>query len=324
MRGDTRDTAVYIEVFLSTKAFPFDPIEYYRTTGIEWAFGIVSWLFNSVGLNPVALFFLVSLLTFLFIEKTSRLLGLRLVEVLPYYLGSFYLLQQLMTIRQGLGVAFATSATVASLLQRSRVRRVLACAFLAATLHLVSIVPIFVGRMLQEILPEPKRFRVAMWAASIVVLTTVAARLVTSLDVFAALDRLAEYAADAELGAQRSLFEPANVRAALVLGMALIAPASLLNLRTYLLLVGIYAAHLGLRLGFYDFAILSGRLAISLGFVEIFLLPLLVRATIKSQWQRWLIGLSYLIAHAFATLTIQAPYLIDDYFTPIHNHHAAA
>jgi hypothetical protein len=322
LRGDTRDTAVYIEVFLDTRALPLDPIAYYRDKGVEWAFGIVSWLFNAIGLGPAALFFLISLLTFVFIDRTARQLGLRLIDVLPYYLGSFYLLQQLMTIRQGLGVAFATSVVVANMVRGSRAWRVLGGAFVAATLHLVSIIPILAGRVLQAALPAPKRVRVVLWVMLVVLLSAAAARLVTSLEVVVAMDRLAGYAADAELGAQRSLFEPANIRAALVLGAVLVAPVALLRSRAYLLLAGMYAAHLGLRLGFYDFAILSGRLAVSLGFVEVFLLPWLIRAAIRAHWLRWLLGLSYLAVHAFATLTIQAPYLIDDYFTPLHPYHA--
>lgn len=318
IRGDTRDTSVYIEVFQGTRAFPLDPIEYYRDTLIEWAFGIVSWLFNAIGLGPTALFFLISLLTFIFIDRTARQVGLRLIDVLPYYLGSFYLLQQFMTIRQGLGVAFATSVVVANVVHGSRAWRVLGGTFVATTLHLVSIIPILVGRVLQEALPAPRRARVVLWVMLVVVLSAMSARLVISLDVFAAMDRLALYASDAELGSERSLFEPANIRAALILGAVLSSPAALLRSRAYLLLAGMYAAHLGLRLGFYDFAILSGRLASSLGFVEIFILPWLIRVAVRTDWLRWLLGLSYLALHAFATLTLQAPYLIDDYFTPLH------
>lgn len=323
MRGDTRDTTNYIEVFLDTRAFPLDPIKYYRDTGIEWAFGIVSWLFNAINLGHTALFFLISLLTFVFIDRTARQLGMRLIDVLPYYLGSFYLLQQLMTVRQGLGVAFATSVVVANMERGNRVWRVVVGTFVATTMHLVSIIPTLIGQMLQKVLPTPRRVRVVLWVMLVVFLSGAAARLVTLLDVVVAMDRLADYAADAELGAQRSLFEPANIRAALILGAVMAAPTALLGSRTYLLLAGMYATHLGLRLGFYDFAILSGRLAVSLGFVEVYLLPLLIHAAIRSRGLRWFLGLTYLVVHAFATLTIQAPYLINDYFTPLHSYHAA-
>jgi hypothetical protein len=215
-------------------------------------------------------------------------------------------------------VAFATSLVVASVVRGNRGWWTWGGAFVATTLHLVSIVPVLVGRILQEALPLPKRSRVVLWVVVIVILSAAAARLVTSLEVVVAMDRLANYASDAELGARRSLFEPANIRAVLVLSAVLMSPVALLQSRAYLLLVGMYAAHLGLRLGFYDFAILSGRLATSLGFVEIFLLPWAISVAIRSLWLRWLFGLCYLTVHTFATLTIQAPYLINDYLTPIH------
>ncbi len=322
LRGDTRDTAVYVDVFFDTRTFPLDPIDYYRDTNIEWAFGIVSWIFNAIGLGPGALFFLISLLTFVLIDRTARQLGLRLIDVLPFYLGSFYLLQQFMTIRQGLGVAFATSVVVTNIVSGSRAWRILGGAVVALTVHLVSIVPVLVGRILQALLPSPQRALVVLWAVIIVAVSAAAARLFTSLDLVVAMDRLAAYASDPELGAQRGFLEPAKIRAALVLSVAVIAPVVLLRSRPYLLLLGMYAAHFGLRLGFYDFAILSGRLATSLGFVEVFLLPLIIRTAIRANWLRWSLCLSYLAVHAFATLTIQAPYLLDDYFTPLHPDYA--
>lgn len=318
-RGDTRDTDTYIEAFAQTLSFPSDPLGYYGSFGMEWGFGLLSWVFNGIGLGPVALFFVYSLATFWFLAIAARRVGLSLPAIAPYYLGSFFLLQQLMQIRQGVGIAFALAMLTLIPAGRLPLWKAAAALVAAACMHATAVFLLLGARLLHPTTPKPTRLRLLLWCGVIIAFSALAARAFMQLDVISALGRLSVYAVDEEYSAERSLLAPANIRAALLLLLFLIAaPPVLLQTRLYRLMVGLFAASLGLRLGFYDFLILSARLASALGFVEVLLVPMLVRAAVQQKGLRIAIATAYLLVHAAATLTLQAPYLIDDYLTPSH------
>ena len=319
VRGDTRDTSTYIDIFEQSTDFPWDPVARYADSGMEWAFGLASWLLNALGVGPTGLFFVVSLATFYFINKAASHVGLSLLEVLPYYMGSFFLLQQLMQIRQGVGAAFVLSVVTLMARAPRPLWRFGLDSLLAVMLHVTSFLPLIVARLLRQWMPSPTRFRLLLWAVALIAATALAARFFMSFDVIASLGRLSIYAAEDEYNSERGLLASANLRAGLLLFLFLFAaPTSLLRSRVYVLLLGLYAVHLGIRLGFFDFLILSARLSTALGVVEILLLPMLVKASVRSAPLRAALALGYLVVHLAATLTIQAPYLIDDYFTPLH------
>lgn len=325
LRGDTRDSDNYVDAFWQSTKFPWDPLEYYSEFGMEWGFGIASWLLNTLGLSPVSLFFLVSLATFYFLGKAVEYTGLRFTEVAPYYLGSFFLVQQLMQIRQGLAMAFVLGIIV--LIARPSPRpwwKLPLNAAVAVCIQFTSLVPMLSAHLLRKFMPRPTRWRVVIWLLAIVAVTVVAARAFMSLEVIASLGRLSIYASDTEYSGERGLLAPANLRATLLfLLMVFGASAALLRSRLYVLMLGLYAAHIGLRYGFYDFLILSGRLSTTLGFTEVLLMPLLVRDRIRSPWLRTVLALLYLCVHAAITLLVQSPYLIDDYFTPLRTDYAS-
>lgn len=325
LRGDTRDTFNYIEAFRATTEFPWDPLAFYAAMGMEWGFGITSWALNAIGLGPSSLFFLFSLGTFYFLHKAALRVKLDLIEVSPYYLGSFFLLQQLMQIRQGLATTLVLSIVVLVGSPQARVWRTVPATLLAASMHLTSALPLLGVQVLNRLMPRPGRWQMALWLALVMLATAALARAFMSLDAIESLGRLSLYAADEEYSDARDLLDVANVRATLVLLLLLFgATTRLLRTRSYVLMLGLYAAHLGLRFGFFDFLILSGRLSTALGIVEILLLPMLMKARIRSVGLRLGIGLIYFLVHALATLLVQAPYLIDDYFTPLYAHHAEA
>lgn len=319
LRGDTRDTALYIDVFERTVEFPWDPLAFYAETGMEWGFGIASWFLNLLAQGPMTLFFLVSFGTFYFLGKASLNVALGPLEVAPYYLGSFFLLQQLMQIRQGLGAAFALWVVTLIAGSHRPVWKTAAAAPVAVMMHITAALPLLGAQLLRLLMPVPTRWHVALWSIGIVGIGVLLARAFMSLEVIASLGRLSVYAVDDEYSGERGLLAPANVRAALMLFLFLFASTpSLLRLRSFVLMTGLYAAHLGIRLGFFDFLILSGRLSTALGFVEVLLVPMLVRSRIRHSWLRWAIALSYFLLHFAATVTVQAPFLIDDYFTQLH------
>jgi hypothetical protein len=324
-RGDTRDTQTYVGIFESTTEFPWHPLEYYASQGVEWGFGVASWTLASLGLGPRTLFFVISAATFYFVAKGARNFGLNFYAVMPYYLGTFFLTQQLMQIRQGLGIAFAFWVVAKLADSRPRVFATFASLLVAMAMHAVAALPILSALLLRLRFPRGNRLSVAAWLLAIVVSTVACARLSSTLNAVELLERLSTYAADETYSGARSLLEPANLRAMLllfVLAAARSAPA-LARSRAYTLLLGLFAMHVGVRLGFLDFEILSGRLSTALGFSEVFLLPLAVRAWFPGAARRTLIGLLYFGIHAAVTTTYQAPFLIDDYLTPLHLDYAA-
>lgn len=316
LRGDTRDTAAYVDIFNSTKTFPINPLDYYQAFGVEWMFGLSAWFFNTLHLDVVLFFVFVSFLTFYFIDKSANILGLSFLEVLPYYLGSFFLTQQLMQIRQGLGIAFAFFVIVKMTVRDKNVFFCAGNSVLAALIHSATVIPIIVAGVLKAFLPRnSSRWVVVTWCFLLVAMTVVAARFVMSYFDFSFVARLSDYAQDSEFNQTRSVFEPANIRALFLLIVFMFASTRLYASPVYKLLLGLYAVQFGTRVGFFDFSILSGRFASSFGFAEIFLLPIFVKLMVKTRWVRWSFGGAYLFVHAYFTLTMQAPYLIIDYFS---------
>lgn len=319
LRGDTRDTDLYISVFDAVDAFPWNPIEFYAEHGMEWGYALASWLVKGMGLGPTTLFVLISAATCFFIARAALNVGLGAFEAAPFYLGSFFLLQQLMQIRQGLGSAFGLWIVTLIAARRQSVWTGGVQMLTGAMIHLTAVLPALGAHLLRRVMPRPTRTGVALWAATIAAAAFALSRAFMSLDLIAELGRLSMYAEDEAYSAARGILAPANVRAVLLLLIFLwAATAALLRSRAYVLMVGLYAAHVGMRFGFFDFLILSGRLSTVLGFVEILLLPMLLRARVRRPAARWAIGLLFVVVQAAVTLGIQAPYLIDDYFAPLY------
>ncbi len=317
LRGDTGDTANYLEAFKATQDFPWDPLSYYGSFSMEWSFGVLSWLINALSLPSPVLFFVFSFATFYFLSLASTRLGLSLGAIAPYYLGTFFLAQQFLQIRQGLAMGLAFSLLPLVVSRRKGLTPGL-CLFATSMVHIVSCLTLVTGWMLSFMQPKPTRRSLTLWSLALVALTVLLARAVMTLDVVSAVGRLADYAADGQYNQELQILAPPNIRAALLIALMLFAVTPRLqDSRAFVALVGMYAVHVGMRFGFYDFAILSGRLSTALSFGEVFILPLLVREHVRNRWLRGFLSGGYLLTHAVATYQVQVPTLIDDYFTPL-------
>lgn len=320
-RGATRDTLLYREIFAATVRFPSDPVAYYAEHGVEWGYGVLSWLLNAFDAGPTLLFGLISATTFVFLALTARTLHLSVLDVLPYYLGTFFLTQQFMQIRQGLAIAVAFFFIAR--LVRSRHRALvgivgMACASLG---HLVAPLPLLVSTVVSGLVTR-LRTRTLMLGVLVATLLTIGVcRQVAGLEALMSFEKLSQYAADQEFGSARSVFEPANVRAGLLLTLFYVSYPWMAKTalgRAYALLLVLYAVHFGIRIGFLEVQILSGRLSTAFGFSEVFLLALLMRSLVTSAVLRALCALVYLAVHVVLTLSVQVPYLLNDYFVPLH------
>ena len=97
----------YVAMYNSLNEFPWSPIKFFTRYYMEWGIGIIAFPLNMISMPVEVFFILVSLLTFIVIINGSRLLNLSALNVLPFYLPTFFLFHQLMQIHQGLSVALA-------------------------------------------------------------------------------------------------------------------------------------------------------------------------------------------------------------------------
>lgn len=319
LRGDTRDTFQYLDVYRSLSQMPWSPEGFQEQYRMEWGFGLLAGMVKFAGLPPEVLFFIISALTFFAIAKASTAFGLQAWSAMPFYLPTFFLPQQFMQIRQGLAVAFAFWAIGLLIRTQRRWFTAGAISLFGALFHVVSLLPVVVTLLWPQFTRPQRSYKNWIWALVTLTLIIVVCRAISLMDVFALTSRISTYINDEEYGATRSVFELANLRAiSMVLAFIAFRPQEDRSwFRAYMLLLGLYVAHLGIRLGFIDFAILSGRLGSSLGFAEIFLLAIIIKDRISRPfWKFIVIGL-YMALHLAIALLIQLPFLVDDYFAPL-------
>lgn len=319
LRGDTRDTFQYLDVYRNLSQIPWNPIEFQEQYRMEWGFGLLAGLVKLAELPPEFLFFVISTLTFIAIAKASIAFGLNAWSAMPFYLPTFFLTQQFMQIRQGLAVALAFWAIALLIRSQRRWLAVGSISLTGALFHVVSLVPIVITLVLPRFMPRQRSYKNWFWASITLALVIVLCRTIYSIEIFELTNRISTYVNDEEYGAARSIFEPANLRAIfLTLVFIKFRPQEDQSwFRSYMFLLGMYVVHLGIRIGFIDFAILSGRLATSIGFAEVFLLALLLQYRIRQHILRLIFIGGYMVFHFFVALSIQLPFLFNDYFTPL-------
>lgn len=76
LRGDTRDTSNYVDMYVNLHSFPWSPGAFFETYYMEWGIGVLASLANSLGLPVEIFFFIISLLTFAALAKASVEFGL--------------------------------------------------------------------------------------------------------------------------------------------------------------------------------------------------------------------------------------------------------
>jgi EpsG family len=316
-RGNTRDTVEYIDIFKSTTSFPMDPIDYYLVQQVEWLFGVICWAIQSIGLGWRALFLLIPLLTWSFLSLSCKSLRITLFTIAPFYLGTFFLTQQLMQIRQGLAIAVAFYVILDCEERRPGIKHVILSA-LAIGIHMVSALPI-IAALAWRMARNWKVFGNLNWTRVGLVLagTILAAMALLRNEFLFSVGKLSLYVADEEFSGARGYLAPANLRATLLLVLFVLTRVPERWRNAYNTMLILFTVHLGLRIGFNEFEILSGRLASALGFSEVFLLALALHHGVQSRSWRFVLGGLFLVAQTWATLSIQVPYLIHDYFSTI-------
>lgn len=319
IRGNTRDTLNYVEVYRGLSSIPWSSSAFQEQYLMDWGFGLLAGFIKLMGLPQEFLLFTVSAFTFFAIITASKNFLLNPWGAFPFYLCTFFLTQQFMQIRQGLSVAFIFLAI--SILARKpfNLFGFLVAGVFSLLFHAVSVIPLLVALILKSYLPRLRSVRNWIWAINIFAVTIILCRLISSLELFSIIERMQSYIGDAEYNATRGVLEPANFRV-IILAFAFLVFRPEENeewFSIYMLLMGIYFVGLGVRIGFIDFAILNGRIGSALNFAEIFLLPLMLGDLVKKRVIRNAFISIYFLTHSIATISLQIPYFIDDYFQPI-------
>ena len=318
-RGATGDTPQYYYNFLKVKNFPLDPIKYYSEHGVEWTYGLLSWFSKTIGIKtPLLNFLFYSFFTCFFLAKTSKIVVGRYTAFLPYYLPTFYLSQQLIQIRQGLATAMAFYIIVV-MIRKSITIRHKALSILSIFVHFSSFVPIFSAYVFLKIFNRSdtvKKFQFRLIIVSVAGI--VAIRLISASEILFLIERLASYKEQTAYGSARDFWSPANIRSvALVIFFTFMLRKIIITNKYVKIIYVLYVAHVLIRFGFYDFVIISGRLATTISLGEVFLLAYINKYQIKNQLLKISFVTFYLLFQGALTFQYQTPTLLQDYFTPL-------
>ncbi len=321
LRGGTPDTQVYYNVFLSIKTLPiFNPIDFYLQSGMEIGFGIYAYLICLFTNSSFVLFSLFSLLNFVFIYKSASILNVKYYFVFVVYVSSsYFFMQQFMQMRQGLAISIIFFAAV-HYLKFKRITPFILLVLLACSFHQSAFV-FFIFIIIFSIfngIPYFKGKRFSIFSLSLAFVLILLFKFIIIDFVIGMSSRLQSYSQVSNYSESIGIVNLPMLRTCIILMFALLIASNTLWSNVFFRLVFfIQAIALSTRIGFSDFAILSGRLSTVFSYVEIFLLPMVILS-------RFSLGLSIffciiiLFIQLVASLIFQAPYLFDMYFIPLY------
>lgn len=320
-RGGTRDTSVYYGVFKNiNKLDLYNPVSFYIFTGMEIGFGWYSFFISLVSNSKFILFSLFSFLTFYIIYKTSEKISFKhtLIVLLLYLSSGYFLLQQFMQIRQGLAIPLALYA-VALFVGKNRISlNFILLSLLAISFHQVALPVVLMG-VLSSLVSMGKRdipinkFRV-LCVIGLVVFVFLSKAFLSSI-LTSLSSRVETYSKSAEYAAELGLFRLPNIKAFLTYLFILIFMSNrMYQNKLFVVFFVLFTLGLAFRIGFSDFAILSGRFATAFTFTEIFLLPFVFGRFKQCK----IMLIIFVIAQTIATYVYQAPFVIQDYIKPLH------
>lgn len=320
MRGNTNDTQDYYDVFKHISTLPIgNPLEFYVETGMEIGFGWFAYIVNLFTSSSVIMFTLFSFLNFFFIYKTTRLLEINYTYSAFLYLSSaYFFMQQFMQMRQGLAVSIVIFTLIWAMKSGFKLWQVVLL-LVAFSLHQTAAILIaFCGifyLLRNTFLFNYKMHKITNWTVFFVFIfffKYVLLGLLINLS-----SRLQSYADSNTYNEAISLFSLPNIRTFLILMVLTYFSSVNLNKNVYFrLFIFLMFTALAIRVGFADFAIMSGRLSTAFSYVEIFALPMLLldRFNIRAQITFILI---VCLLQIIITLGFQAPYLYEMYFEPL-------
>lgn len=322
-RGNTNDTQDYYDVFKAINFLPItNPKEFYAATGMEIGFGWFAYVVKFFTSSSVVMFSLFSFINFWFIYKTTRLLEIHYIYSALLYLSSaYFFMQQFMQMRQGLAVSIVIFTLIWAMKRGFKLWQVLLLAIAFSLHQSAAILIAFCGLfylLRNTFLFNYKMHKITNWTiffVFIVFFKYVLLGLLINLS-----SRLQSYADSDTYNEAISLFSLPNIRTFLILMVLTYFSSVNLNKNVYFrLFIFLMFTALAIRVGFADFAIMSGRLSTAFSYVEIFALPMLLLDRFKIR-ARIAFILIVCLLQIIITLGFQAPYLFEMYFEPLYTY----
>ena len=318
--GNTRDTIVYLTVFKNIDSLDLlNPIKFYLFTGMEIGFGWYCYIINLITHSHVILFTIFSLFTFLIIYLISKKLNVTILSVLLLYISTgYFLLQQFMQIRQGLATPLALFAITVFIMDNNKFSiKFLLITLLAFSFHQIALPVILIGVLLSIILKkidlsinEFKWISVFLFIIFIIIAKFLLVNLLTNIS-----SRVEVYSNSSEYAENVGIFRLPNIKAFFTfLFILFLMNEKMYRNKLFTIFFLLFIVGVAFRIGFSDFAILSGRFATAFSFSEIFILPF---AFYRFKYFNHIFLILFVIAQAIATYMFQAPFVIEDYFKPL-------
>lgn len=321
-RGDTNDTFAYYSIFKNINYYNLTNFSvFYLETGVELGWGLYSKFISFFSNSAVVLFSVFSLLTFYFIYKTCDIIKLKFIYVMCFYLPtSFFLMQQFMQIRQGFAVPVAVYASFLYLNNRKFIS--ILFFILAFLFHQTIIVYILIFLaflfVYEKIFKQVKILNFKIYMLSVLLLGIIFARIIVMPLALSFFDRLQAYSST-EYSESVSLVGLANIKFYLeFIFILFFMHKKDLNDKFLILMIFVFMIGLAIRIAFFDFAILSGRLSNVFLFIEIFLMPYFIYKRFSKIVLLTTLVLYFLMI-GFISWNFQvAEYLADSYFYPLY------
>ncbi|MDI3379571.1 EpsG family protein [Acinetobacter sp. V89_7] len=321
-RGDTNDTFTYYSIFKNINSYNLTNFsDFYLETGVELGWGLYSKFISFFSNSEVVLFSVFSLLTFYFIYKTCDIIKLKFIYVMCFYLPtSFFLMQQFMQIRQGFAVPVAIYASFLYLNNRKFIS--ILFFILAFLFHqTISVYILFFLAFLfayEKIFKQVKILNFKTYMLFVLLIGIMFARIIVMPLALSFFDRLQAYSSTG-YSESVSLVGLANIKFYLeFIFILFFMHKKDLNDKFLILMIFVFTIGLAIRIAFFDFAILSGRLSNVFLFIEIFLMPYFIYKRFSKIVLLTTLVLYFLII-GFISWNFQvAEYLADSYFYPLY------
>lgn len=310
-RGMTRDTDAYKEVYNNILNYPLGVGEFYDKTGMELGYGLLAYPFRFLDIPFILFLFFFSFSTFFFIWKAANNFKINSFFVLICYIPVFFANHQLMQIRQGLAVALVYY-TLSILMSSDKKIKTYIFFIISFFFHNVVLVFfVFLSKKVNIYIANNKYFVLKL--IFVFVSVFIFCRFLTFFDFLTITERISNYSGS-EYADERSFFHPVNIRAFLLLLLFVLFRLKYSIIYNFLLILNTIGV--AIRLGFFDFLILSGRLSTVFTFSEIFLVSFLLYFRIRKLYAYFFLFL-YFSFSLYLNLVYQVPFVLDDYFKPL-------
>lgn len=320
-RGATPDTSVYYDIFKNIDSYHLSSYsQFYLESQVELGWGWYSKLISFFTSSSFILFGVFSFLTFWTIYKSNNILNLPFIYSLAFYLPStFFLMQQFMQIRQGLAIPCAILASF--LYFDNRIKKSIIFFIIAVMFHQTAFAYILIFciylilNKYYKIDFSLKRFYIII--ISILICGFFIARLFFLPLAFSLFERVEAYA-NSDYSEAYDLMSLSNIKFYIEFFIILfLTNERILKNKFYSFMVFIFTIGLTIRISFYDFGILGGRLSVVFLFIEIFLIPFLLIQRLKLIYAYTYMFFYFLMIFYITWFFQVSSYLQDSYFYPL-------